>query len=80
MFGDGMYNDWRNEGPDVRVLRQQRVRARKDHKCVLCRDPILRGQSYMRVVSVDYDQGGKFISEAYHGGLCPSDIPEQEDL
>lgn len=75
-FGDAMYRD-PHDGPDVRVLRQQVVRARKDHKCVLCPDPIVKGQLYTRVVSIDYDNGGKFLSEAYHGGLCPNDIPEE---
>lgn len=53
------------EAPEITILRESVIkRARKEHKCVMCSQPILVGTRYERIVYID--DNGKLCSDAAH--------------
>lgn len=51
------------EGPDYRLLSTRYLTARKEHRCVLCPDPIRPGSRYVRTVSIE---DGRFACDRRH--------------
>lgn len=62
------------EAPDHTYLRSKATRARKEHKCDCCPEPITPGTLYERIVYIDNEQTPpKLVSTAWHRP-CPADI------
>lgn len=55
------------EGPDFKVLRQSKYKARKHHNCEGCDKGIHPGETYEQVVFLE---DGKFGIIRYHHPAC----------
>lgn len=73
-YPPGAANDpnapWNQDYPDITVLKEKVVKARKDHKCEFCGQPIKIGDKYRYYVLIDYDHKDKFSTSHQHI-VCP---------
>jgi hypothetical protein len=64
------------DGPDIVMLKECTIEARKEHQCYLCGETIKVGEQYRYFVYIDYDNNRKLKQD--HGHInCP--LPNHGD-
>lgn len=63
---DEAYYD--QDAPAITILRETIHKAKKEHTCNFCKKPIKTGDSYRRIVLIDYDNkaSGELKSYGQH--------------
>lgn len=73
-YPPGAANDpnapYNQDYPDVVMLKEKTVHARKEHKCEFCQQPIEKGEAYRYFVFVNHDNGRKLQTSHQHI-VCP---------
>jgi hypothetical protein len=66
------YAPYNQDAPDIVMLKERTVTARKEHTCYMCHTQIKVGEKYRYFVYIDYDDNRKLKSDHAHV-ICPWD-------